>query len=322
MYTHNNYLILNGELRFIAYNYSNMNTTTLMPSWSLLQSFAAVAEHGSLSAAARAIAISQPTLSRHISELENSIGQRLFVRTVSGLRASPEGERLIKYVETMNEAAHNLVLQAGSKSESLSGTVRLTASKVVATYILPDILSDLKELEPNIVIELVASDKTDNLLRREADIAIRMYRPTQADVITKKLGELQIGIFASHSYIEKNGRSITINNLSNHKFIGYDRSSLIIDGFKHAGLDVNRDFFAFRSDDQVVCWQMVTAGLGIGFIPLKIGDSEPCVARLEANISIEGLPIWLTAHSELKSSHRVRFVYDFLTTRFNEMLTT
>jgi len=295
-----------------------MNRNKQIPNWSLLQSFAAVAEFGSLSAAARAVELSQPTLSRHISELEKEIGQRLFLRAVSGLLLTPEGEQLIEHAAAMSDAAHNFVLQAGSKSESLSGTVRLTASQIMATYILPDILNDLKKSEPNIAIELVASDKTDNLLRREADIAVRMYRPTQDDVITKKIGELAIGMFAAHSYIEENGAPVTVNDLRDHSFIGYDRSPLIIDGFKQAGVNINRDFFAFRSDDQVVCWQTLIAGLGIGFIPVNIGNLEPRVAPVEMDVSINGLPIWLTAHSGLQSSSRVRFVYDFLATALHQ----
>ena len=288
-----------------------------MPNWSLLQSFAAVAEYGSLSAAARAIGVSQPTLSRHVSELEKMIGQRLFSRTHAGLYLSPEGEHLIHHVELMNDAAHHFILQTESnnnKPEALSGTVRITASQIMATYILPDILNKLNQQEPNLTIELIASDKTENLLRREADIAIRMYRPTQDDVITKRVAELPIGMFAAHSYIKKHGSSMTRDNIFNHKFIGYDRSSLIIDGFKHAGFEINRDFFTFRSDDQVVCWQMALAGLGIAFIPLQIGNIESRVAAVEIDVEIKGLPVWLTAHAELQRSVRVRFVYDFLAT--------
>ena len=288
-----------------------------MLNWSLLQSFVAVAEFGSLSAAARAIELSQPTLSRHISELEKTLGYRLFDRASNGLNLSPEGKRLIKHANTMNDAAHRLVLQAGSKSETVSGTVRITASQMMASYVLPDILAELNKLEPNISIEVVASDKTENLLRREADIAIRMYRPTQDDVITRKVGELPLGMFASRTYVEAHGNQLSIEDLAKHRFIGYDRSTLIVDGFKRAGIEINRDFFAFRSDDQVVCWQMVIAGLGIGFNQRHLANSEPRVVEVQTDMIITPLPIWLTAHNELQHSSRVRFVYDFLATAFN-----
>lgn len=295
-----------------------MNTLKLMPNWSLLQSFAAVTEYGSLSAAARASNVSQPTLSRHVSELEKTVGQRLFIRATSGLLLTPEGEHLKKYASAMADAASHLTLAISDEPKSLTGTVRVTASQIMATYVLPEIITDLNRLEPSIDIELVASDRTENLLRREADIAIRMYRPTQDDVITKKVGEMTLGMFAAHSYIDAYGAPKSLSDIMDHKFIGYDRNPAIIDGFKHVGVELGRDFFSFRSDDQVVCWQMIVAGLGVGFNQLQIGNTEPRVALIETEVPINGLPIWLTAHAELKSSPRVRFVYEFLATALEE----
>jgi len=287
-----------------------MNSEKQILNWALLQSFAAVVDSGSLSAAAREFNLSQPTLSRHITELEKNIGQRLFYRTTKGLLLTPEGEYLAKHVAKMNNVAHNLSLQL-AETESITGTVRITASQIVATYILPNILTDMHEVEPNIEVEVVASDRTDNLLRREADIAIRMYRPTQDDVITKKVGEFELGMFAANSYIEQNGTPSSMRELLDHNFIGYDRSPLIID-------KISRNFFSFRSDDQVVCWQMVLAGLGIGFNQREIGMAERQVTLIDAGAKIESLPIWLTAHNELQSSSRVRFVYDFLASHLNK----
>ena len=294
-----------------------MNSEKQILNWALLQSFAAVVDSGSLSAAAREFNLSQPTLSRHITELEKNIGQRLFYRTTKGLLLTPEGEYLAKHVAKMNNVAHNLSLQL-AETESITGTVRITASQIVATYILPNILTDMHEVEPNIEVEVVASDRTDNLLRREADIAIRMYRPTQDDVITKKVGEFELGMFAANSYIEQNGTPSSMRELLDHNFIGYDRSPLIIDGFKRMGINISRNFFSFRSDDQVVCWQMVLAGLGIGFNQREIGMAERQVTLIDAGAKIESLPIWLTAHNELQSSSRVRFVYDFLASHLNK----
>ena len=294
-----------------------MNSEKQILNWALLQSFAAVVDSGSLSAAAREFNLSQPTLSRHITELEKNIGQRLFYRTTKGLLLTPEGEYLAKHVAKMNNVAHNLSLQL-AETESITGTVRITASQIVATYILPNILTDMHEVEPNIEVEVVASDRTDNLLRREADIAIRMYRPTQDDVITKKVGEFELGMFAANSYIEQNGTPSSMRELLDHNFIGYDRSPLIIDGFKRMGIKISRNFFSFRSDDQVVCWQMVLAGLGIGFNQREIGMAERQVTLIDAGAKIESLPIWLTAHNELQSSSRVRFVYDFLASHLNK----
>lgn len=280
--------------------------------WTHLQSFVAVAQHGSLSGAARALGGSQPTMGRHVSALETELGVRLFERTAGGLELTPTGVELLEYARRMAEAANRLSLVAEGRSEAIAGTIRITASEIVATYILPDILTDLHQAEPEIEIELVASDRAENLLQREADIAVRMYRPTQTDVFTRKVGDLRIGMFAAHSYVERRGVPQSLEDFRSHDVVGYDRSDQTIQGFRAAGLEVDRRFFSFRCDNQVVCWRMVVAGYGIGFNQIQIGEAEPRVTRLHMDAVLPSLPIWLTAHSELKTSLRVRRVFDFL----------
>lgn len=286
--------------------------------WSLLESFAAVGEHGSLSAAARATGASQPTLSRHIASLEQQVGTRLFEREVGGVVLTSTGAALMAHAKDMADAAAKLSMTVDGRGETLKGAIRLTASQIMATYVLPEILTELRQTEPDIDVELVATDKTENLLRREADIAVRMYRPTQEDVIARKIGELKMGMYASQSYVEKHGLLGSIEDARAHAIIGYDRSTQIIEGFKNAGLEVDRDFFAFRSDDQVVCWEMAKAGFGIGFNQIQIGDRDPTMVRVESAGEVGRLPVWLTAHSELRASPRVRFVFDFLAERLKE----
>lgn len=280
--------------------------------WALLESFAAVSEHGSLSAAARATGASQPTLSRHIAALEQELGKRLFERDISGVILTPTGASLMSHVREMADAAARLDLAMLGDAETLSGSIRITASDIVATYVLPEILTKLRIAEPNIDIELLASDKTENLLRREADIAVRMDRPTQSDVIAKKVGNLRMGMFVSKAYLARRGKIERLEDCLDHDVIGYDRSTLIIDGFKAFGLDVDRDFFAFRSDDQVVCWEMARAGFGIGFNQLQIGARDPNMVRIGSADDVGSLEVWLTAHSELRTSPRVRRVFDVL----------
>lgn len=245
------------------------------PDWSQIQSFAAVAEHGSLSAAARAQNSSQPTLSRHIAQLEATLGTRLFDRSSGGMVLTDEGTDLLAHATTMANAAARFGADRDGHGKNIAGTVRLTASRVVANFILPPILCDLHATYPGIEIEVVASDTTENLLRREADIALRMYRPTQPDVIAKHIADLSLGAYAAPSYLEKHGTPETMNDLMHHTIIGYDRSPLIIDGFAQRGFKVARDFFSFRSDDQVLCWRMVVAGYGVGFGQRRIGDADP-----------------------------------------------
>jgi DNA-binding transcriptional LysR family regulator len=210
--------------------------------WSHLQTLVAVAEHGSLSGAARALGGSQPTMGRHVSALESALGVGLFERTGGGLELTPTGAALLEHARHMAEAANRLSLLAEGRSETIAGTIRVTASDIVATYILPEILTALHRAEPDIDIELVASDRAENLLQREADIAIRMFRPTQADVFTRKVGALETGMFAAHSYLERRRAPGSIQDIMDHDVIGYDRSDLIIQGFRASGLDVDRHF--------------------------------------------------------------------------------
>jgi DNA-binding transcriptional LysR family regulator len=291
-----------------------------MIDWSYLQSFVAVAEHGSLSAAAEAQGGSQPTLSRHIAHLEQMVGTRLFDRTKAGMSLTETGAEMLVHAREMANAAARLSMRGQSHDQEIAGTVRVTASQIVATYLLPDLLAQLHEAHPQIEVEVVASDTTNNLLRREADIAIRMYRPTQEDVISQHLGDLELGAFAAHSYIARKGEPRGAQDLLHHDVIGYDRSTLIIDGLRAFGLNVTRDFFKFRSDDQVVCWQMVRAGFGIGFNQVHIGAADPGLSRLFTNEVIGQMPVWLTAHPEVRQTPRIRKVYDHLRDHLGKLL--
>ena len=280
--------------------------------WTLLQTFQLVGKHGSLTEAAKAQNTSQPTVSRHISKLEEDLGYRLFDRSKIGSSLTPRGEALLEYANEMAASAAKLYISGEGQEDEIAGSVRLTASRIVATFLLPEILTQFHSQEPNIQIELVVSDETENLLHREADIAVRMYRPKQPDRITRKVTDLRLGAYAAHSYIERKGEPKAFEEILEHDVIGYDRSTLIIDGFRNFGINVSRDFFAFKSDDQAVCWQMVVAGFGIGFNQTAIGDKNPKVKRLNVVGDVGNLPVWLTAHSALKASPRIRKVYDFL----------
>jgi DNA-binding transcriptional LysR family regulator len=293
-----------------------MNTSTLP--WHLLQSFAAISDAGSLSAAAKKIHSSQPTLSRHLTQLEDLLGTRLFFRTAAGLTLTPEGAAEQAHAQAMAQAAAQLSF-LGAQTPEIGGTVRITASQIAATYLLPPMLAELHAAHPALELEVVASDQTDNLLRREADLAVRMYRPTQNDLIAKKVADLPLGIFASRSYVARHGLPETFGILEGHKLIGYDRSTLLIDGMRRMGMTVNRSFFDFRSDDQVVCWQMIKAGMGIGFGQRIIGAADPDLVPLWREIDIGSIPVWLTAHRELRMSPRVRVAFDHLAAGFGAL---
>lgn len=280
--------------------------------WSLLRSFLAVAEEGSLTAAARRLGTSQPTLGRHIRALEARMGAALFRRDVRGLVPTETGAALIGPARAMRDAAAAAALAAAGRAPTLTGTVRLTASVAMAVFHLPPILAQLRQAEPGIAIELVASDSTANLLYREADIAIRMFRPTQLDLVTRHLGDMTLSIFAARSYAARRGLPAHPAELLEHDLIGYDRSPLIEEGFRAAGYPVTREAFCLRTDDNIAYWEMVRAGCGIGFGQRIRGRADPGLIEIDLGLTLPRLPVWLTAHDAMRGARRIRRVWDHL----------
>lgn len=280
--------------------------------WSLIRAFLAVAETGSLSGAARALSQSQPTLGRQIKQLEDQLGLRLFERQPRGFALTPTGESLLEPARAMRAAFHQLNLRAAGRDERMQGTVRITASEVMARHALPAIIAHIREAEPDIQIELVPSDASENLLFREADIAVRMYLSTQLDVITKQIAKAPLGVYAAKSYLAKHGTPTAIEDLLDHSIVGYDRDDRIIAGMRDMGWPVTRDFFSVRCDDQNTYWELVRAGCGIGFTQALIADHDPEVEQVLRDLPLEPLPIWLAAPEVMRSTPRIKRVWDML----------
>ncbi|MFC2969402.1 LysR family transcriptional regulator [Acidimangrovimonas pyrenivorans] len=280
--------------------------------WSLVQVLLAVAEAGSLSGAARVLGLSQPTLGRQVQAAEQALGLSIFRRHARGLELTEAGAALIAPARAMREAAARLQLAAAGQETGLRGTVRITASTVVAHYLLPPILARIRAAEPEIELELHPSDTTENLLFREADIAVRMYRPEQLDVITRHVGEIGIGLYAAQSYLDRRGTPTTVEELQQHDWVGFDRSELMLRALRRMGWQVDRGFFRTRCDDQATYWQLVAAGCGIGGGQHHIGRSTPGVVRLMPELPIPSLPMWLTAAEALRQTPRLRRVWDLL----------
>ncbi len=282
--------------------------------WSLIQAFLAVAETGSLSAAARRLGSSQPTLGRQVQAVEAALGVELFRRHAKGLALSETGAAMLPAAQAMREAAGQMALIAAGEDQGLTGTVRITASVVMSHFVLPPILAELRAAEPGISIDLVASDTSDNLLFREADIAVRMYRPEQLDMVTRHLAELPLGIYAAKSYLDRVGRPGDLAALMALDWVGYDRNELMIREMRKAGWPVNREFFALRTDDQAAHWQLVRAGAGVGVAQRAVGDRDAAVERLMPEQDLPALPCWLTAHEALRRVPRVARVWEALAT--------
>lgn len=283
-----------------------------MLDWTLLRSFLAVIDTGSLSAAAERLGLVQPTVGRHIRELEETLGASLFRRQPRGLEPTPAALDLVEDARRMGEAAMALERKASGAGDSLAGTVRVTASRMVATYLLPDIVAALHVEEPAVDIEIVASDETQNLLRRDADIALRMYEPRQAQLVRRRIGDIPLAVYAAPAYLARRGTPTTLADLLDHDIIGLDRADELLQGFARFGMPVPREWFPIRCDDHVVGWQMVIAGAGIGFAQVPIAEAEPRVVRLPVEDIGFALPLWLAYHEDLRPNRRIRFVADRL----------
>ncbi len=284
----------------------------LEPDWALWRSFGAVVEDGSLSAAARRLGLSQPTLSRHVEALEQTLGVTLFERTLQGLKPTETALRLYEPVCAARQSLAEAGLMAEGETGELEGTVRITASTVIAHYVLPPLLRELRRAFPTIALEIAPSNSVENLLLREADIAVRMFRPTQLELITRKLGEFPIVCCAHRSYLDWRGTPRRAEDLRAHDLIGFDRSETIISGARALGFDLRRADFRLRTDSQTGMWELMKAGLGIGFAQLNLVRETPGMVELLPGLRPPALEMWLTTHRELFTSRRIRAIYDRL----------
>ena len=280
--------------------------------WSLVLSFLAVLEKGSLLAASRHLQLSQPTIGRHVAELESQLGLVLFDRNGRGLLPTEAAYHLAESARIMQSGADQLARNVLGADLGASGTVRITASQPVSCYVLPPLLAQMRLSLPDVQVELAASNEVSNLLRREADIAVRMVQPQQASIIARRVGKVTLRACAHQDYLRRRGVPRQPNDLLAHDLIGGDRNDDTLKGFAAQGLVVGREQFAFRADDLIVVWQAVRAGLGVGFVSEYLIRSDPAVIPVLPKLKIEPLPVWLAVHKEIRTSKRIRAVYDFL----------
>lgn len=280
--------------------------------WSLVRSFLAVLEKGSLLAASRDLQLSQPTIGRHVAELESQLGLVLFDRNGRGLLPTEAAYHLAESARIMQSGADQLARNVMGADLGASGTVRITASQPVSCYVLPPLLAQMRLSLPDVQVELVASNEVSNLLRREADIAVRMVQPQQASIIARRVGKVTLRACAHQDYLRRRGVPRQPSDLLAHDLIGGDRNDDTLKGFAAQGLVVGREQFAFRADDLIVVWQAVRAGLGVGFVSEYLIRSDPAVIPVLPKLKIEPLPVWLAVHKEIRTSKRIRAVYDFL----------
>lgn len=280
--------------------------------WSLVRSFLAALDHGSLLGAARAMGSSQPTVGRHIAELERQLGAALFERTGRGLAPTLAATQLQEAARAMEAAALQMASGLASTDNAPGGVVRLSASVPMASFVLPQALARMRLALPQVQIELVSSNQVSNLLRREADIAVRMVQPEQGSLVAKRIGKVSIGAYAHRDYLARRGTPRQAQDWLSHEIVANDKDDSIQRGFRAHGLELPSDNLVLRTDDLIAYWQAVRAGLGLGFVADYIARTDPLVSSIALPARIEPLPVWLVVHREIRGNRRIRAVYDFL----------
>ena len=280
--------------------------------WALWRSFLAILRKSSLSGAARALDVAHPTVRRHLDELEARLGAPLFVRSPSGLAATELALSLREAAETMESAAALLVRTASADAGAAAGAVRIAASDIIGVEVLPPILSALKGRHPGLSFELTLSNSIEDVLRHDADIAVRMTRPAQEGLLARKVGLIPLGLYAHESWIARQGEPVSLADLIGSGYlIGYDRDPAIIRALAAHGLPVTSADFGFRSDNDLAQLSALRAGFGVGFCQQPIAARDPMLRQVLPAFT-HALEIWLVTHPNLRNLRRVRATLDGL----------
>jgi DNA-binding transcriptional LysR family regulator len=277
--------------------------------WELYRSFLAVVRFGSLSAAARALRLTQPTLGRHVDGLEAALGAALFTRSPQGLIATETALALVPMAEAMESAAEAMVRAASGAAGAVAGVVRITASEVVGAEVLPGILAEFAEAHPGVVFELHVSNRAEDLLRRDADIAVRMVRPVQSGLVAKLLGETVLGLYAHRRYLEAHGVPEGWDDLRRLRLIGFDRVPVAV---KAVDVPLGRAMFSLRTDSDLAQLAALRAGYGVGVCQVGIARRDADLVRVLPGRFAVPLEIWLVMHEDLRGSVRLRLVFEHL----------
>jgi DNA-binding transcriptional LysR family regulator len=281
------------------------------PDWSLYRSFLAVLQEGSLSGAARMLGLTQPTIARHIEALEEGFGLKLFVRSQQGLSPTEGALELKPYALSLSATAAAMMRAASGQGKVVRGTVRVSAGEIVGAEILPPLFASLRERHPELEIELVLSNAVDNLLRREADIAVRMVEPAHEALVVKRIGTVTVGLHAHRRYLDRAGRPRSLDGLNKHSLIGYDRETPEIRSMRRRIEGLEEIHFSFRADSDIAQLMAIRAGLGIGFCHVALARRDRDLERVLPAFKFK-LGVWLAMHENLRSTPRCRAAFDGL----------
>jgi DNA-binding transcriptional LysR family regulator len=280
--------------------------------WNRARAFLVTAEEGSLSAASRALGMAQPTLGRQVGALEAELGVTLFERVGRRLVLTTAGASLLEHVRAMGEAAGRVSLVAAGTALSVEGTVSITASEIYAAFLLPPAIARLRREAPGLVVEIVASNATIDLRRREADIAVRSFRPREPDLVARKLFEDPARLYASPAYLARLGEPRSPGDLAEAEFVGFDTTDRMLDGLNALGLRLARRNFPIVTASHVVHLELARSGVAIGVFPDSVAAKDPALVPVLPDLPPLVIPVWLTSHRELATSRRIRLVFDLL----------
>lgn len=280
--------------------------------WNQLKAFLETAETGSLSAAARKLGLTQPTLSRQVAAIEQYMGVTLFERVGKSMALTPTGLDLLEHARAMGAAAEALGLAATGSSQAVSGVVTVSATDVVASVLLPPLVKKLHDQEPGITIDVIPSNALSDLLRREADIAIRHVKPEQPDLIARLVREATAHFYASESWVNAHGHPRSAEDAARLSFVGSDRSGQYLGYLRMHGLPLSEANFSCYADHSVAHWALVRKGMGIGAMMEEIALATPGMVRVLDDLPPIRFPVWLVTHRELRTSKRIRMVFDAL----------
>ncbi len=282
------------------------------PDWNLYRTFLAVLREGSLSGAARRLGLAQPTVARHVEALEADLGVELFLRSRLGLVPTDKALDLRPLAETLAATSAALLRSAKAGTVDVAGVVRISASEMVGLEHLPPILARLRRDHPRLVIELVLSNAADDLLRRDADIAVRMFAPEQAVLVAKRLPSLPLGLYAHADYLARRGTPFRVEDMRGHDLIGFDRETPALRAFVERYPFLSRPALALASDSDVAQFAAIRAGFGIGVCQVPIARRDPALVRVLPEIVDLPLDVWIVMHEDLKRSRHCRIAFDAL----------
>ena len=298
-----------------------MNWQSISFDWNQARAFLVTAEEGSLSAAARALGLTQPTLSRQVAALEEELGVALFERIGKSLSLTPAGVELLDHFRHMGEAAQRISLGASGQSQTIDGAVSITATDLMAMYHLPPVLRKIQHLAPELTVNIVGANDLRDLLRREADIAIRHVRPEQPDLIAKFIGDARARLYASTTYLERHGRPAIADDLRRHDFIGFSAADTVISYLTPYGLPLSERNIRITTESGSVILELVREGLGVSILSEGVAKRFPELDIVLPELEPFLFPVWLVTHRELHTSQRIRLVFDLLTEAFSAIET-